>query len=145
MDVSSLDPQVLILLAEIVEFELAGVVRYTHYALMVRGPYRIPIVDFLQAQADESLDHARQVGELLTGLGGHPSLGIAELVESDRHGVSDVLEESYSHESRAIEKYTQLLELTEGKSVMIEEFARRMISAEEGHLMELRKMLRDLE
>ena len=145
MDLTQPDPKVIKLLAEIVEFELAGVVRYTHYALMVRGPYRIPIVDFLQAQADESLVHARRVGELLTGLGGHPSLGITQLEESDRHGVSDVLEESYAHESRAIEYYAALLELTAGHSVLLEEFAREMISAEEGHLMELRKMLRDLE
>ncbi|MFT7463958.1 MAG: bacterioferritin [Pseudohongiellaceae bacterium] len=145
MDFSKPDPKVLKLLADIVEFELAGVVRYTHYALMVRGPNRIPIVDFLQAQADESLVHARSVGELLTGLGGHPTLGISHLIESERHGVTDVLEESFAHESRAIEYYTELLALTSGKSVLLEEFARQMISAEESHLMELHKMLRDME
>ena len=31
------------LLNEIIEYELAGVVRYTHYSLMVRGPTRIPL------------------------------------------------------------------------------------------------------
>ena len=38
-------------LRSIMEFELAGVVRYTHYALMITGPNRIPIVDFFKAQA----------------------------------------------------------------------------------------------
>ena len=42
-------------LNEIMEYELAGVVRYTHSALMVVGPHRIPIVSFLQEQANESL------------------------------------------------------------------------------------------
>lgn len=36
------------LLNEIIESELAGVVRYTHYSLMVTGPNRIPIVGFLK-------------------------------------------------------------------------------------------------
>ena len=50
------------LLNSIMEFELAGVVRYTHYSLMVTGPNRIPIVQFFQAQANESLLHAQQAG-----------------------------------------------------------------------------------
>ena len=31
------------ILNEIMEYELAGVVRYTHYSLMVVGPHRLPI------------------------------------------------------------------------------------------------------
>ena len=61
------------LLCTIMEWELAGVVRYTHYALMVTGPNRIPIVQFFKAQATESLLHAQQAGEILTGLEGHPT------------------------------------------------------------------------
>ena len=61
------------ILNEIMEYELAGVVRYTHYSLMVAGPHRLPIVQFLKDQANESLVHAQQAGELLTGLDGHPS------------------------------------------------------------------------
>ncbi|MBC7515815.1 MAG: bacterioferritin, partial [Alkalinema sp. FL-bin-369] len=69
-------------LSSIMEYELAGVVRYTHYALMVTGPNRIPIVQFLKDQATESLLHAQQAGEILTGLDGHPSLKIASIEES---------------------------------------------------------------
>ena len=57
----------------ILQADLSGVVRYTHYSLMVTGPNRIPLVDFLKAQATESLVHAQEVGEILTGFGGHPS------------------------------------------------------------------------
>ena len=52
-------------LNQIMEFELAGVVRYTHSSLMVVGPHRIPIVQFLQEQASESLTHAQTAGEFL--------------------------------------------------------------------------------
>lgn len=145
MTIQEPDPKVIEILKDIVEFELAGVLRYTHYALMVTGVNRIPIVSFLTAQADESLMHARRVGELLTGLGGHPRMRIASVDESHRHAVRDILEESFTHEAQSIELYTLLLRSVEGRSILLEEFAREMISAEEGHLMELRKMLRDLE
>ena len=75
------------ILNEIMEYELAGVVRYTHSSLMVSGPNRIPIVEFLQAQANESLLHAQQAGELITGLDGHPSQKIAKINESNRHSI----------------------------------------------------------
>ena len=132
------------LLKEIVEFELAGVIRFTHYALMVTGPNRIPHVEFFQSQAAESLQHAQRAGEILTGLGGHPSMKVTQIDETHQHGVQAILEESYAHERAAIEKYSQLVELTSGKSVFLEEYARSMVAAEEEHVMELRKMMRDL-
>jgi bacterioferritin len=136
-------PKTIELLNSIMEFELAGVVRYTHYSLMVIGPHRIPIVQFFQAQAQESLTHAQQVGEILTGLEGHPSLRIAPLEESFRHTVQDILKESLSHESKALDLYKQLLETVRDASIYLEEFTRTMIGQEEMHGMELRKMLRD--
>lgn len=132
------------LLSRIMEFELAGVVRYTHYSLMVTGPNRIPIVAFMKAQAAESLLHAQQAGELLTGLGGHPTLKIASIDETYRHAVKDILEESAAHETRALKLYKELLETVEDSSVYLEEFARTQIAAEEMHSLELRKMMRDI-
>ena len=130
-------------LNQLLEHELSGVVRYTHYALMVTGPNRIPIVDFLNAQADESLLHAREVGELLTGLEGHPSLGIAPIAESNEHSTHAILTESLNHEEEAVAHYKELLDVVENASIYLEEFARTMIGQEERHQLELRKMLRD--
>ena len=130
-------------LRTLMEFELAGVVRYTHYALMVTGPNRIPIVDFFRAQATESLLHAQQVGEILTGLEGHPSLQIAPMEETYKHSVKDILEESLAHERRALKMYEKLLDIVEDASVYLEEFARTMIGTEELHNIEIKKMLRD--
>ena len=131
------------LLNAIMEFELAGVVRYTHYSLMVTGPYRIPIVDFFKAQASESLLHAQQVGEILTGLDGHPSLKIAPMEETYKHSVKDILEESLIHEQNALNLYKNLLDAATDRSIYLEEFSRTMIGQEEMHNLELKKMLRD--
>jgi bacterioferritin len=131
------------ILNEVMEYELAGVVRYTHSSLMVSGPNRIPIVEFLQAQAQESLTHAQQAGELLTGLDGHPSQKIAKINETNRHSIQDILQESLDHELHALNLYKKLLESVEDASIYLEEYARNMIGQEEQHSLELKKMLKD--
>ncbi|MFW5921341.1 MAG: ferritin-like domain-containing protein [Polyangiales bacterium] len=131
------------LLNRIMEHELAGVVRYTHYSLMVTGPHRIPIVDFMKAQANESLAHAQEVGEILTGLEGHPTLRTAHIEETNRHSLRDILAESLEHERRALATYKELLDAVDGRSVYLEEFTRQKIGQEELHTLELKKMLRD--
>ena len=130
------------LLNHIMEAELAGVVRYTHYALMVFGYNRIPIVSWLKSNGDESLMHAHKAGEFVTMLGGHPSLKIGPLLETHQHDIGDILRESLEQESSTLAAYYELLKLTEGKSVALEEYAREMILLEEMHLDEVNKMLR---
>lgn len=129
-------------LNRIMESELAGVVRYTHYALMVYGYNRIPIVDWLEKNALESLTHARLAGEMVTWLGGHPSLGIGNLLESHRHDIGDILRESLEHETDALNAYYELHTLVKDKNIRLEEYARDMISQEESHQDEVNKMLR---
>ena len=129
-------------LNKILELELAGVVRYTHYALMIYGYNRIPIVSWMHQQADESLAHARQAGEMITHLGEHPSLGIGPLLETQKHDVGDILRESLEHEQAALATYKELFGLVEDRSVLLEEYARQKIAEEEMHQGEVDKMLR---
>ena len=129
-------------LNKIMETELAGVVRYTHYSLMVYGYNRIPIASWLKNNASEGLDHAHKAGELLTLLGGHPSLKIGPLLETEKHDIGDILRESLEIEKTALVAYYELLRIVEGKSVLLEEYARDMIVQEEMHQDEVNKMLR---
>lgn len=133
---------ILRVLNRILELELAGVVRYTHYSFMVFGYTRIPIVSWLRSQADESLLHAQEAGELVTQLDGEPSLGIGPLLETPSHDIGDILRQSLEHESAGLEAYRELLSLAEGSSVLIEEYARRLIADETKHVGEVKKMLR---
>ena len=129
-------------LNKILELELAGVVRYTHYSLMVYGYNRIPIVSWLKSNGDESLAHAQRAGEFVTMLGGHPSLKIGPLLETEKHDIGDILRESLDQETTTLAAYYELQDLAEGKSVSLEEYAREMILLEETHLDEVNKMLR---
>ena len=134
--------QVIQCLNGLLEHELAGVVRYTHYAFMVFGHNRIPICAWLRAQAQESLGHANEIGEFITSFGAHPSLKIGKLLESDKHSIDDILKESLEHERAQCDGYRDLLKLVQDKSVVLEEFARKMISEEDMHIFEVEKMLR---
>jgi bacterioferritin len=133
---------VVAILNRILEAELAGVVRYTHYSFLVFGYGRIPIVSWLRAQADESLLHAQQAGEWITTLGAYPSLAIGPLLDSHKHDIGDMLRESLLAEGNALALYHELLQQVEGRHVALEEFARQMIHAEEAHASEVDKMLR---
>ena len=133
------------ILNDIMKYELAGVVRYTHSALMVVGPYRESLVSYFNGQAAESLEHAKSSGELLTSLGGHPSQDISIIDESNEHSVIALLTERLEHEREAVSLYKQLLVEVEGKSIYLEEYAKEMIKSEEIHSLEVEKMLRDYE
>ena len=130
------------LLNHIMEAELAGVVRYTHYALMIFGHNRIPIVGWLRDQSNESNAHAVLAGEHITAFGGHPSLKIGGLLETHQHDVNEILIEAHEHEKQGLDAYYALLKLVEGKSILLEEYARDQIAAEEMHLADIRKMMR---
>lgn len=142
MDTSLDKNAALALLNKIMELELAGVVRYTHYALMVYGYNRIPIVHWLNEQANEGLAHARRAGDLVTCLGGYPSLGIGPLLETHRHEIGDILREAREHEGTALNVYCELLALVRDRDVRLEEYAREMIAVELGDRDEVDKMLR---
>ncbi len=130
------------LLNQIMEAELAGVVRYTHYSLMVFGHNRIPIVSWLRNEANTCLVHANEAGELVTHFGEHPSLKIGALLETHKHGINDILIESLEAERTGLALYRQLFELVVDRSVLLEDYARRMIAEEELHVGEVNKMLR---
>ncbi|HYB63700.1 MAG TPA: ferritin-like domain-containing protein [Steroidobacteraceae bacterium] len=129
-------------LNRILELELAGLVRYLHYSFMIFGHNRIPIVAWLRSQADESQAHAVQAGEHITNLGGHPSLRIGSLLETHKHNVDEILREALSHEEEGLAEYRKLLEQVSGRSIMLEEYARTQIAAEEAHLADIGKMMR---
>ena len=130
-------------LSQIFTLELSGVIRYTHYSLMIVGYNRLPLIDFFKSQASESLDHANLAGEHITGLGGHPPVEIDNIEETHKHNINNILKETLEHEQKAIKIYYELLSVIDCKSVYLEEYARTMIGQEELHVLEVKKMLKE--
>ncbi|QLY26821.1 MULTISPECIES: bacterioferritin [unclassified Bdellovibrio] len=128
------------LLNEIIEMEISAVIRYLHYALMIKGPNRIPIVKWFHDQANEGYAHASMIGEKITAFGGHPSLKVSPVPETNTHKVLDILAESLDFELKALAKYKELLKHV-GDDVALEELVRGQIRLETEHVEEVRKML----
>ncbi|KYG60330.1 bacterioferritin [Bdellovibrio bacteriovorus] len=137
---SNENQKVVALLNEIIEMEISGVVRYLHYALMIKGPNRIPIVKWFHDQANEGYQHASMVGEKITALGGHPSLKVSPVPETKTHKVLDILKESLDFEQSALAKYKEVLKHC-ADDVALEEMIRGMIRLETEHIEEVVKML----
>ncbi len=133
--------EVLKKLDEILESEISGVVRYLHYSLMITGPNRIPIVKFFQDQAMEGFAHSKIIGDKITAMGGHPSLRVSPVPETNKHSVLDILRESSEFEKRNLELYLSLLPLC-ADNVALEELCREFIRTETEHLEEVEKMLK---
>lgn len=135
--------KVLDLLSDIYKAEIAGVNRYLHYSFMIMGYNRIPIQAWFRANAKEAMDHAIQVGEKITSLGGHPPMVAAKVEEHNLHTVQQLLEESLKFEEEAIASYKKLVDVsTELGDYALEEMARSFVRTEVEHADEVRKMMR---
>lgn len=140
MSVSEENKKIVDLLNEIIEMEVSGVIRYLHYALMIKGPNRIPIVKWFHDQANEGYAHASLIGEKITSYGGHPSLKVTPVPETKTHKVLDILAESLEFEEKTLAKYREVLKHV-GDDVALEELVRGQIRLETEHCEEVRKML----
>jgi bacterioferritin len=130
-------------LDQILEAELSGVVRYLHYSFMIFGPNRIPITKWFRDHAMEGIQHAVTIGEKITALGGHPSVKVKPVPETNNHNVMEILKESLEFEHEGLRLYHNLLEKING-DVALEEMARGLILEETTHIEEVEKMTRSI-
>ena len=128
-------------LNRILQMELAAVIYYTHYSFMIYGHARIPITSWLRDNATESLAHAQEAVQMIMRLHKRPALGIAALPTTHHNTIDEILTESIEREEAGVELYRELLALVKDKSVVLEEYAMRLVSAEAVHLREMEVML----
>lgn len=128
-------------LDKLLEAELSGVVRYLHYSFMIFGPNRIPITGWFRDHATEGMKHATLIGEKITALGGHASVKVKPVPETNKHNVLDMLAESLEYERETLKMYYDLLGTVEG-DVPLEEMVRALIADETGHVEEVEKMIK---
>lgn len=134
---------VISLLSEIYQAEMAGISRYLHFSFMIMGHNRIPIQSWFRKNAQESMQHAIEIGEKITSLGGHPPMVSSRVEENHLHTVSQLLEESLKSEEKALELYKRLAGMaSELGDIALEELARGFVKNETEHLDEVRKMIR---
>jgi bacterioferritin len=128
-------------LDRILQMELAGVIYYTHYSFMIYGHARIPITSWLRENATESLTHAQEAGEMIMRLHRRPSLGIGQLPRTRHNTIDEIITESVEREEAGVQLYRDLLAMVKDKSIVLEEYAQRMVAAEAVHIREMELML----
>lgn len=128
-------------LDKILEAELSGVTRYLHYSFMIFGANRIPITKWFRDHATEGMAHAATIGEKITALGGHPSIKVRPVPETNNHSVHEILQESLEFERETLGMYHSLLQKA-GDDVALEEMVRKLIAEETAHIEEVEKMTR---
>lgn len=133
--------EILAHLDRILEAELSGVVRYLHYSFMIFGPNRIPITGWFRGHANDGIAHAVAIGEKITAMGGHPSVKVKPVPETNNHNILEILKESLEFEHDGLKLYHGLLKLVDG-DVALEEMVRGLIQEETAHIEEVEKMIR---
>jgi bacterioferritin len=127
-------------LNRILQMELAAVIYYTHYSFMIYGHARIPITSWLRDNASESLAHAQEAGQMIMRLHKRPAHGLPAFPTTQHKTIDEILAESIKREETGVELYRELLALVKDKSVVLEEYATRLVSAEAVHLREMELM-----
>lgn len=128
-------------LNEALEHELGAIIRYLHHSFLVMGPNRGPIVQFLRARAKDSMDHAIQLGEKVTALGGHPTVKIAEHMEPGDQTLEEMLHEELEAEKKSFEVYKKRMPLFRDNPAL-EYLMQNFIIEEQEHIESLEKLLR---
>jgi bacterioferritin len=108
---------------------------------MIYGHARIPITQWLQENATESLAHAQEAGQMIMRLHKRPELGIAKLPTTRHNTIDQILTESVEREEAGVQLYRDLMEMVKDKSITLEEYAQRLVAAEVVHIREMELML----
>ncbi|MBI3269768.1 MAG: bacterioferritin [Planctomycetes bacterium] len=123
------------------EHEMAGIIRYLHHSFLVFGTGRVPLVQILREQVQDSMNHATMLGEKITALGGYPTATVHEEFRPTSKSIEEILRESLRHEKEALAGYEDQIDLA-GKNLALREMFKHIILEEQTHIEELEKLLR---
>lgn len=127
-------------LNEILKHEWTGVAQYSQAGFIIEGIWREVYAEKFLEDAEESFGHAKLVGDKIVALGGVPVVLRNEVKQS--RDLREVLEFSLAFESKAVEMYSQAIDLAEGnKSLVI--FLEDILKEEQEGVDEYTKLLRE--
>ncbi|WP_047817259.1 ferritin-like domain-containing protein [Rhodopirellula islandica] len=127
-------------LNEILKHEWTGVAQYSQASFILEGVWREVYAGKFLGDAKESFGHAQLVGEKISALGGVPVATRNEIKQSKN--LVEVLEFSRDFEAKAVEMYTQAIELAEPQRSLVV-FLEDILKEEQEGVDEYTKLLRD--
>lgn len=127
-------------LNEILKHEWTGVAQYSQAGFIIEGVWREVYAEKFLEDAEESFGHAKLVGDKIVALGGVPVVLRNEVKQS--RDLREVLEFSLAFESKAVEMYSQAIDLAEGNKPLVI-FLEDILKDEQEGVDEYAKLLRD--
>ena len=120
--------------------EYQAIIMYTTYSAQVKGPFRLTLVDFLQAEIPDEQGHAQFLADKIVALGGVPTTTPAIVPGAETP--KEMLERVLEAELKAIKGYSERTEQARaagqiGLAIQLED----MIVDETGHYEETQKLL----
>jgi bacterioferritin len=108
--------QVITLMNKAIEVEYQAFIQYFYQSLLLKGFNTLALSQFLAAEADVELGHAKLLAEMVVNLGGHPS----DRIEPVQIGNTprEMIQNNINREEQAIEVYRKLLPLVEENEYM---------------------------
>lgn len=126
-------------LNEILRWEYAGMIQYTQFSFVVRGPLREVYYEFFRDNGKEALKHAHRVGDKIVALGGVTTVERAEVKQS--LDLTEMLEYSLQMEQKHVQLYTEALDLLEPHDVALRNMMEELCMEEQEGVDHLEKIL----
>ncbi len=127
-------------LNDLLRHEWTGVAQYNQYGFVVVGMWREVYSKLFQASADESLVHARLVGEKIVAMGGVPTVERKPVQQTT--DVREMLTHGLEFEQAAVDLYTEALQMAEYDRALVV-FLEDILLQEQQGVDELTLLLRD--
>jgi bacterioferritin len=142
---------VLKILNEALATEIVCVLRYKRHYFMANGIHAQPVAAEFQQHATEEQEHADQIAERITQLGGSPNLNPEGLLSRSHseyvEGTSliDMIREDHVAERVAIDSYKEMIDYIGGDDVTTRRMLEGILAVEEEHANDLVDLLATLD
>ena len=127
-------------LNEAVSLEFAAFHMYLQFSLVVHGADRIKWHEFFEEQSKEALSHAKLFAGKIVALGAVPTVEAARFKQSQ--DVVEMLEIASETEKHAVQLYTDIHALVEGRDKPLQYLLEQQIQDEQQDVEEIGKYLR---
>jgi bacterioferritin len=123
----------------VLSWELAGVVQYLHYAVLVSGPLRPVYTEFFHDGSKEARDHAEAVGAKIASLGGVPTAEPAAILPAT--DLETMLQNTLKLEVAALAAWEAAWEVGDAVNLGTKLWIEEHVSEEQEHVDELNRIL----
>lgn len=125
-------------LNDVLSWELAGIIQNLNHSALITGVRRLEFGSMFKANSSENHDHAEQLAERISALGGVPTVEPAKIRQATT--LEAMLEASLALEEDAMTAWQAALEASGGAPAGIGYWLEDMISEEQQHIDEFRML-----